>query len=158
MKCKVLMVVLCVMLVMCGCSPETSTDVSTDNAVTESQESMEQVLIDNDNVKVTFKELYEEDSVPDTCYVRLDVENKSGKKVTVYPEETYVNDMAAMLCSGVPMVLDVDKSSQTPFFFTYKNLNIKSKDEIEKIEFKLRLEDEDYNSVFESDELIINLK
>ena len=154
MKCKILILALCLVLTMCGCSQEAPTS----NDAVGTEESMEQVLIDNDLVKVTFEELYEESSIPDTCYVRLKVENKSDKKVTVYPEETYVNDMGVTLCSGLPMVLEVGKSSRTPFFFTYKNLDIEGKDDIEKIEFKLTFEDENYNDVFKTDALTINLK
>ncbi len=125
-----------------------------DNTITQ-----EQVLVDNDIVKVTFIEIFEEPSIANTCYVRLRVENKSDKTVMVSIKDSYVNDTAQMMGTGVPIVLEPGKSSQQPFFFGYGNLGITDKSEISKMEFKVLLMDNDtYDTVFETDSHTINIE
>ena len=146
-------------LVACG-------DIPADNSGnTESQASnseqtevatQEQMLVDNANIKVSFIEIFEEPSISGVCYLRLKVENRTDKTVTVYPKDAYVNGMSVMLGSGVPMEILPDKSSQTPFFFSYGNLDITSKDEIEDIEFKIWLVDENFDTIDETEALIID--
>lgn len=146
------------MLVLSGCDDSSTTDKPTETSnQSESQSDANvQVLVDNDIVKVSFVEIYEEPSLPGTCYLRLKVENKTDKTVTVSLKDSYVNGMAQMIGSGVPMVLAPNKASQTPFFFGYANLGIDSKDEIEGIEFKVWLLDDNYDTVFETEVLVID--
>lgn len=120
-----------------------------------SKESKEQLLYEDDDVKVTFIEIFEVPELKGTCYLRLKVKNKSDKNVTVYLKDSYVNDTAQMIGSGTPMELAPGKSSQTPFFFGYTNLGITSKNEIEKIEFKVRLMDDDFDTVVETESLVV---
>ena len=116
-----------------------------------------QVLVDNENMKVTFIEMFEEPSIAGACYVRLKVENKTDKTITVTPKDAYVNDMSVMFMSGMPMDLLPGKSSQAPFFFSYGNLGITSKDEIESMEFKLWLVDEEFETIEETESLVIDI-
>lgn len=151
-----IVLVMC-MLVLGGCDSSSTTDKPTETSgQSESQVGTEaKVLIDNDIVKVSFVEIYEEPSLPGNCFLRLKVENKSDKTVTVSLKDSYVNDTAQMIGSGVPMTLAPGKNSQTPFFFGYTNLGISSKDEIEKIEFKVWLYDEDFDTVIETESLVV---
>ena len=146
-----------VMLTLVGCDGSSTTENPTETpSQGESQSGTnEQVLVDNDIVKVTFIEIYEEPSLPGNCFLRVKVENKSDKTVTVSLKDSYVNDTAQMIGSGVPMTLAPGKNSQTPFFFGYANLGISSKDEIEKIEFKVWLMDDNYDTVVETDTLVV---
>ena len=117
----------------------------------------EQVLIDNNMLKVTFIEVFEEPSISGVAYLRLKVENRTDKTVTVYPQDAYVNGTSIILGSGVPMKLAPGTNSQAPFIIFYTNLGITSKDEIKKIEFKLTFDDENYDTIVETDNLIIEL-
>ena len=117
--------------------------------------SEEEVLFENEIVKVAFVEIFEAPGVVGTCYLRLKVENKSDKTVTVYLKDTYVNDSAQLIGSGVPMVLAPGKNSQSPFFFGYTNLDISGKDDVKKIEFKVFLLDGDSNTVLETESLSV---
>jgi uncharacterized protein YceK len=144
------------LLVLSGCGGTSTTEKSTESSPQgESQAPAEQVLFEDENVKVTFVEIYEEPSLPNNCFLRLKVENKSDKTVTVSLKDSYVNGTAQMIGSGVPMELAPGKNSQTPFFFGYGNLGISSKDEIEKIEFKVWLMDEGFDTMIETDSLVI---
>lgn len=116
----------------------------------------EQVLYEDDNVKVTFINLYEEPSLPGNAFLQLKVENKSDKTVMVSLKDSYVNDTAQMMGTGVPIILASGKNSQQPFFFGYTNLGITNKDEIEKIEFRVWLMDNDTNgTVVETEALVV---
>lgn len=142
-------------LVLAGCEVAPSFGYE----VTEESSSVatSQLLYEDDKVKVSFVETFEMPGLVGTCYLRLRVENKSDKTVTVSLKDSYVNDTAQMIGSGIPMVLAPGKNSQTPFFFGYGNLDINSKDEINKIEFKVWLMDDDYNTVVETESLVIEL-
>ncbi len=145
------------MLVLSGCDGASTTPPPSESASqSESQKNVvEQVLVDNESVKVTFIEIFEEQSLPGTCYIRVKVENKTDKTVTVSLTDSYVNDTAQTIGSGLPMTLAPGKNSQTPFFFGYSNLGISSKDEIEKIEFKVWLMDENYDTVLKTEDLVV---
>lgn len=131
----------------------TSTDTTADTP--SPSESNEEVLYEDEAVKVTFMEIFELPELVGSCYLRLKVENKSDKNVTVYLKDTYVNDTAQLMGSGVPMVLAPGKNSQAPFFFGYANLGISSKDEVKKIEFKVWLTGDNSETVVETESLIV---
>ena len=144
-------------LAACGNSetPVDNTDISDNTSVSEVQE---QVLVDNDVIKVTFVEIFEEPSIPGTCYLRLKVENKLGQDITVYPKDGYVNDMAVTIGSGIPMDIVSGKSSQAPFFFNYSNIDIADIKDIETIELKVWVVNESFETLVETDSLTINIK
>lgn len=108
--------------------------------------AIETVLIDNDSVKVSFIEIFEEASIKDTCYLKLLVENKTSQKVTVYLKDAYVNDTSVQMLSGVPMDIEAGKKSQNPFIFTGYE-----KDDVESVEFKVWVVDESMNTIDETD-------
>lgn len=145
------------LLALSACDSTTPTGGDT-SETTVQNEVQEIVLVDNDDVKVSFIELYEEPSISGAAYLRLKVENKTGKTVTVYPKDVYINDTSTILGSGVPMTLAPGKNSQTPFIIFYANIGITSKDEIQKIEFKLTFDDENYDLVTETEVLVIELE
>lgn len=155
---KILVLVVSLAMVMlvsgCGGSDTVSSKKSSSEIVTPIEE---QVLWDSENVKVSFIEVFEEPSISGVAYLRLKVENNTDKTVTVYPQDAYVNDTSTTLGSGVPMKLAPGKNSQAPFIIFYTNLGITSKDEIQKIEFKLSFEDEKYDTIVETDNLVIEI-
>ena len=155
---KFLVMVLALGMMLSGCDSVTtpssdSTDPSTD--VTSQSETEEEVLFESEAMKVSFVEVFEAEGVAGAGYLRLKVENKTDKAVTVYPKDAYVNDTAVTLGSGVPMTLLPGKNSQAPFIIFYSNLGITSKDEIQKIELKLTFEDENYDMIAETETMII---
>lgn len=150
-----LVVLIVMVMTMAGCVDNSTT---TEKPSSPNENPVEeQVLWDSDSVKVSFIEIFEEPSISGVAYLRLKVENNTDKTVTVYPQDAYVNDTSTTLGSGVPMTLAPGKNSQAPFIIFYTNLGITSKDEIQKIEFKLSLEDESYDTIEETEVLVINL-
>lgn len=159
-KIIVALLLLAMMIMVIGCDTTETPSGDTENpSTTEGASTQEQVLVDNEVVKVTFIEIFEEPSIANTCYVRLKVENKSDKTVMVSLKDSYVNDTAQMMGTGVPIVLEPGKSSQQPFFFGYGNLGITDKSEISKMDFKVLLMDNDtYDIVLETDSLTVNIQ
>lgn len=146
------------LLAMSGCdSTTTSSGDSTDQttAVTSQSETKDEVLFESDDMKVSFIEVFEDANITGAGYLRLKVENKTDKTVTVYPKDVYVNDTSVVLGSGVPMTLAPGKNSQAPFIIFYSNLGITSKDEIQKIEFRLTFDDENHDTIAETETMVI---
>mgnify|MGYP006357719789 CR=1 FL=1 len=154
---KFLVMVLAMCLLVLSSCVGTSTPPSEPNGGDSSEETKEQVLVDDNNMKVSFIEIFEEPSISGAGYLRLKVENKTDKTVTVYPRDAYVNDTAITLGSGVHMKLAPGKNSQAPFIIFYGNLGITSKDEIKKIELRLTFDDENYDMIAETETLVIDL-
>lgn len=114
----------------------------------ESSGSEGQVLVDNDVVKVIFTEIYEEPSIENACYLRWMVENKSDKKITVYLKDAYVNDTFVQMLSGIPMTIEPGKKSRIPYFFTGYAI-----DNVNSLEFKVWVKDENSSTLVETDPL-----
>ena len=160
MKKFLAIVLLFCMLVLSGCiSMDTPSDDSGNKPTEDNSQSNNdiQVLVDNEDIKVSFIEIFEEPSISGAGYLRLKVENKTDKTVTVYPKDTYVNDTSVIFGSGMAMKLAPGKNSQAPYIIFYGNLGITSKDEIQKIEFKLTFDDENYDKIVETETLVIDL-
>ena len=156
MKKYVAVLLLFGMLALNGCG-DSSTPSDNSNEGSSQGSTEAQVLVDDVNMKVSFVEIFEEPSISGCGYLRLKVENKTDKTVTVYPKDVYVNDTSIILGSGVPMKLAPGKNSQAPFIIFYTNLGITSKDEIQKIEFKLTFDDENYDTIAETEIMVIDL-
>lgn len=158
----VMVLALC-LLGLCACDITDTTDNTSGNnnpgnTPTENGSGVqEQVLLDDEKVKVTFIKIFEEPSLPNNCFLQLKVENKSDKTVMVSLKDSYVNDTAQTMGTGVPIVLAPGKNSQQSFFFGYGNIGITSKSEIKKIEFKVWLMDNDtYDTVVETQPLVVD--
>lgn len=156
---KFIVIVLAVsLLVMSGCDLTTTSDSGSTDQVevtTSKSEAEEKVLFESDDMNISFIELYEVEGVQGAGYLRLKVENKTDKTVTVYPKDAYVNDTSVVLGSGVPMKLAPGKNSQAPFIIFYSNLGITSKDEIQKIEFKLTFDEDGGDWSAETETMVI---
>lgn len=126
-----------VMIFFAGCS-----------APAESQSAEQRtVLVDDGVVKATFVEVFE---VSGFCYLRLLVENKTDREISVYLTDAYVNDMAVTMMSGVPMDIASGKMSQNPFIFSGF-----SEEDVAKIEFRVLVFDENMSEIEKTETLKI---
>lgn len=122
----------------------------------DSTSNSEVQLYEDDLVKISYVEVFEEKSVPDMCYLRLLVENKSDQEITVYLKDSSVNDTMVQMLSGTPMTIEAGKQSQQPFCFSYKNLDVTQVSDISKIEFKAWIVDANTATLEETGNLEID--
>ena len=124
---KMLVVAVLLMLLLPGCGQTESTEEKVESADPEVEE-----LVAGEVIKVSFIKLFEEPSVPGACYLQLLVENKSDQAITVYLTDVYVDGTSIMASSGVPMEIEPEKKSQSPFILFNQKL-----DDIGTLEFKI---------------------
>ena len=141
---KKALIFLAVALIFClmGCSTETQEPTS---------DSEPTILIDDDVIKASFVKVYEESFLEGSCFLQLLVENKSEQPVYVFLADAYVNDVSVMMGSSVPMNIEPGKKSQNPFTFSGFTL-----DEVDVIEFKISVLDENFETIEETETLKVN--
>lgn len=113
------------------------------------QQKEPQKAFEDDYIKVSFVEWYEEPAVDEISYLRLLVENKSDKNIMVYLKDVSVNNLMVNTGSGVPMVITPGKASQQPFIMYTEAAGINSVDEISEISFKVVVLDNDTSEILE---------
>lgn len=111
------------------------------------------VIYDANGVRVICKGLKDE-VIWDGCVVFL-MENTSGKTLTVCGENVSVNGY--MVDESLWSELrDNTRSVVGMYLLTLEEIGLESIEEVEDIEFSLRVIDEDWNTVAESDAIVLN--
>lgn len=137
-----------------------NSNTSTTSSVVKEETKKEQkksdtVIYSDDDIKVKFIKVEDAaDTVGVTaCYIYLDVENTGSQKYTVSLTEAYANDTQITMMSGLPMTLEPGKSSKNPFMFGYNNI-LTSADDVEKLEFKIVLLNDEMNDIIKTTKTI----
>ncbi len=141
---------------------ETPTDATSDSSQVANGDAQntekENIIYTDSNIKVSFIKVDDGADLGVTaCYVFLKVENVSSKTFTVSLSEAYANDSAVTIMSGIPMKLAPGKNSKQPFMFGYNNI-LSSAEEVEKLEFKITLFDENYSIIETTESITVNVK
>ena len=125
----------------------------------EAKKDVEKVIYSDSNVKVSFIKVSDAADVVGVtaCYVHLKVENVGSKTFTVALTDAYANNSAVAILSGLPMTLEPGKNSKQPFMFGYNEI-LKSADEVEKLEFKINLLDENLRTFKTSEKVTVKVK
>ena len=87
----------------------------------------------------------------ETCYLEISAKNQYSGKVTVVLDDLSVNDTMAQSLSGMPFDVLEGKSGINSFFFSYGQLPIAEKDDIENLEFRIVVMDENWSEIYRSD-------
>lgn len=155
----ILLCIICVFLILPTDNKDnndSNTSTTANTTITTEKEETKKIFEDN-YVKVSFVELFDEKSVQGASYLKLLVENKADKNILVSLKNASVNDMTVNTGSGVPMTIPSGKSSQQPFILFTGAAGINSSDEINKVSFKMLILDNDTTSTLEeTDEMIIH--
>ena len=115
-----------------------------------SNNSKDKVIYSDSDLKITYKKVSDgKDLGVTACYIHLKVENLSSKTVNVTLTDAYANDTSVTVMSGLPMKLAPGKNSQTPFLFGYNEI-FTSADDVETLEFKVKLFSEDFTEVIKT--------
>ena len=103
----------------------------------------ERVLAEDAYIRITYTGAGEAAGVPGAATVNFRVENLSDQEFTVYPVDSYVNDTAVMLTSGVPATVAPGKSYVYPWVLSYAAVGIESYGDLKDLEtcFELMAED-----------------
>lgn len=125
----------------------------------EQQSLKGKVLYEDSNYKVTYVG-FEDPGMGVTAFnLSLKIENNSDKKVVATLVDGYANDTAVFFGSGVPVEIMPGKNAVGVFILGYNNTGISSIDEIEKLQFKIQLYDENFSeSLLKTSDITLNLK
>lgn len=144
MACSVIILLTAVLCVMTVKNPPSKTE-NGDHSASTSQNlqgiSDELALLEDDYIKASYIEIFEEPSAGGVFYLRLRIENKSKKELWVALTDASVNGMSTPVLSGIPMVIQPNTSSKAPFIISYSNLDISEISGLEKITFKFMVSD-----------------
>lgn len=124
-----------------------------DNSTNITEES-DSVLYTDDYFTIEYIDLYEVDGIT-AMYLMLKVTNNSNEKLILSLDDVYINDMLVESGTGMPIELEADKISQSPFIIFSGNTGL-SVNDVEKIEFMLNGLDKNYNSVHITEKITIN--
>lgn len=154
-KTIMLMVTLTMLFLLSSCGSSVNAD--SQSHVESSEPVVEQVFYEDDILKATFIDVVEEEMAPGNAYIRVVFENKSDSDITVFPSESSVNDTMVQYFSGTFATMKAGKKLNYAWFFPLENANISSVDEIEKLEFSLKIDDENMNQLVMTDTIIIEV-
>lgn len=102
-----------------------------------------QPLVDDSLVRITYTGSGEAAGVAGAATVNFRIENLSDQEFTVYPVDSYVNDTAVLLTSGVPATVAPGKSYVYPWVLSYAAIGIESYGDLKDLEtgFEIMAED-----------------
>lgn len=100
-----------------------------------------QLIFEDDFIKVSFIDMYDENGVEDASYLKLLIENKTDKTIWVTPDNVSANDIMLQTGSGVPMTIAPGASSRQPFILFTNAAGIGSADEIDELSFRMLVYD-----------------
>lgn len=123
------------------------------------QEQTEKIIYADDNFKVTYVDFVDPKSGVTAFNLLLKIENNSDKEVIASLTDGYANDTAVFFGSGMPIKIKPNKNAVGTFVLGYANTGITSIDEINTLEFKITLYDENFSEkVLETENIVLNLK
>lgn len=121
----------------------------------------EKVIIDNEQMKVTFQKVVDgkDLGVDGAFYVWLNIENRMGEEVTVSVADADVDGHSvSMVMTGAPLNVRPGNSGATGFIFPTSQLGIDSVKDAKEATFLVRLmSKENYDIVAESELVTIDL-
>lgn len=160
-KIAIFIIGIIVLLFVVASIVSTPTDGGSDSTSSAAeQQSLEgKVLYEDSNYKVTYVG-FEDPGMGVTAFnLSLKIENNSDKKVVATLVDGYANDTAVFFGSAVPVEIMPGKNAFGVFILGYNNTGISSIDEIEKLQFKIQLYDENFSeSLLKTSDIMLNLK
>ncbi|MCY1713727.1 hypothetical protein [Caproiciproducens galactitolivorans] len=135
-------------IALMGCSSNNTVSSSNDSANSIKENSSEnklQEVYSDDLISMSFVKKYDMPEVKDMFYFDVKANNKSNREISVYLQNSYINDTMFTVGSGVPLDLLPKKSATHSFFGKYEGTGIKSTEEINKISFKICVMDKSSN-------------
>ena len=155
MKCGIasILLIFAIFLVGCGDIDTIGTDT---NETTEKQQQVSVNIYNDDLVSVDFVKIA--DSVLTGNFeLYIKAENKTDKNVTVYLQDVSVNGSMVQVGSGVPCDIIAGANRTHSYFGRLDLAGVTTAKEINKITFKVRVVDEEFNPIITTSDLDISL-
>ncbi len=134
-----LIILIAVVAVPSDPSSSEETEITTQNSTVNSS----RVIYEDSIIKASFIKVYDDSFIDGTVYLQLLVENKCDKNIMVTLSEAALNNMSTTIGSGTPMVIAPGNSSQQPFIIFTGNTSVAKAEDIENLEFKFLVFDND---------------
>ncbi|MBO5726556.1 MAG: hypothetical protein J6S00_05800 [Clostridia bacterium] len=115
-------------------------------------------LIVFEGVRAEFVKLYDPKTGVTALAMSLNLENNGTEEVTVTLADGYVNDTKVQFMTGLPVTIAPNKKAVGVYMFGYDGLGFSKVEEIEKVEFKLSLLNENWTGVKQSESVVIDFK
>lgn len=146
------------LLAFCGCGAQNPPATNPDGENPTSDLVKESVIIENDYVKVSYKDTTDMQNLG-VFYLNLKIENKLDKEIWVTLESADVDgESIPLITTGVPVYIRPNNSGVGAFIFSMVNLTINSVDEAENASFKIVIWDkESTEKLFTSDLVTVSL-
>lgn len=136
-----------------------------DNSNSDRFSSLPVILCDNEYVYAELTDIKDYKDIygslaqdMEACYLEVYATNKYAGEITVVLDNLSVNDNMTRAMSGLPLELLEGKSGQNSFLFSYGDLPISEKSEIENIEFCVVIMDENWNELYRSEMISIDFE
>lgn len=126
--------------------------------IAETSEADEQILFEDEFVKITFVELTEDLLIHDAGRLTLRAQNKSDQQIIVMPVDAYADGQPIKMGSGTRMIIEAGGSSERSYFFSYADLNIIGVGQIDSFELKLSILDSNEEEIGETEVFVIHLE
>lgn len=118
----------------------------------QTDELEENVILDNDALKVTYQKCFEGSGISGVFYLQMKMENKTDREIWVYLDSASVNGSMVTPGSGVPTVISPGKSSTNPFILQ-GNLS-----DVHQLSFQIVCKDNETNeNIFLSNIITVNV-
>ena len=107
--------------------------------VRELSEGQDTVLYDGEELKVTFRRLYEVEFAKGECYLQLTVENRAGENGVLRMENAAANGSGITAVNGLSTMVRAGEIVSSPFVLSYGGSGIRELNEVNTLRFELVL-------------------
>ncbi len=128
------------------------------NPAEQEQAPTGKVFYEDNYLKAAFVDIIETDYLPGVGYIRVVFENKSNQEITVFPENSSVNDTMVQYLGGTYATMQGGKNLNYSWGFDFQLAGITSIDEVKTLEFSLWIVDENTETLAKSDMITVNVR
>ena len=118
----------------------------------------EKSIFKDSNIDVKYLNVSEYSGVEGAVYLSLKITNLSSQNIILSLDHVSVNDVTTQSGTAIPIELEPNKTTKTPFIIFTKNTDIKSVNEIEKLDFAIRVSDSNYREIETTETLTVSIK
>ena len=146
------------LLGLCSCGTTAETQPEPSESAEAAAEQEEQVIYEDQYVKVVFQGIDALHFVEGMSVVNVTLTNLSEQEITVLPMDSFVNDTMVQFTSGAPATMLGGKTMNYAMSFSNQTAGITDYSEITKLGFSVSVNDADFHEVSRSEVLTVEAK